>query len=412
MFNLNLNFLSKPVSPSNIKHNYNVLIEQYRGLCSLLVLLGHAFSTDFMVKNYKFPGFANYLGAGFLSVLVFFCISGYVIGITNNNAQMNVGSYLKKRAIRLWPIYLFSIVLSILTVTNINVPVLLGNIFFLQNSSPYFGLSIPVFVNFAAWSLNYEVVYYLFFIFIFFVRPKLWKILAIMMLLTIVLLHFPEYLEFLNKYNNYFYFWLLGLLFAWGFFPKKIGKPQIIPLISIIFLHLCLNHLGVGEMVMHILGIYHSYVGVLFNLIFCLMVMGKLTNSDNLLLKINNIVCYLMPFFVFAYLLHQHRIFEDTRWVMSLIFWVLSLLFLAEKRLSEFLLDKLTGLGQISYSLYLLHIPIALLIRNYINIEYRPIELFVKYFLWLTFTIGLSILLEIYCQPLVRKYYFRTVKPT
>src|ERR1700741_4678689 len=97
-----LNFLNRPLGPTLIKHGYAPHVDQYRGLCALLVFINHGtVHEDLLVDNFKWPVFVSYFGSPYLSVLMFFCISGYVIGLTNDTAKLNVKQYLKKRAIRL-----------------------------------------------------------------------------------------------------------------------------------------------------------------------------------------------------------------------------------------------------------------------------------------------------------------------
>src|ERR1041385_6908526 len=164
--------LNKKLSPAFSEHGYNLRIEQYRGLCALLVMINHAtVHADLLLNNFSWPGYMHYFGAPFLSVLVFFCISGYVIGVNYNSSDFSVADYLKKRAIRLYPIYIFSFLLCLIVADKIPVFQLLGNLLFLQNEDGYGLFKVPVFVNYSIWSLNYEMIYYLFFIILFYWQP-------------------------------------------------------------------------------------------------------------------------------------------------------------------------------------------------------------------------------------------------
>ncbi|HVV55287.1 MAG TPA: acyltransferase [Mucilaginibacter sp.] len=400
-----MNFFDARVAPSNQKHGYSLHIEQYRGLCALLVLAAHAFGDEsLLLTGFKWPVVMHYFSAGNLSVLVFFCISGYVIGLTNDRKNLNIKEYLKKRAIRLYPIYLFAILLCIIAVGSCGMYTLLGNILFLQNGQPYFHFLVPIFANYPAWSLNYEVLYYLVFILVFALKPKLWALLLILLALSIILLHAGNLL-FLSSYINGYYFWIMGLIIAWNVF--KTGEPQYrkISLLSILFLHLCMHHLVIGEIILRAAGIHTpTNLNLLFDLPFCLMVMSTLTARHSAFLKYNKILAYSLPAFVFIYLILHHRITEDLRWIMCLIFWILSLAFYFEKKISAFLLERLTGVGRISYALYLLHVPVALLIRKTVFISNIPEQIIVKYSLWLSITFTLSYLLERKAQPVIKKY--------
>ncbi len=213
---------------------------------------------------------------------------------------------------------------------------------------------------------------------------------------------------FFTDYLNGFYFWILGLFIAWKIIDGE-DKNINVPLLSMLFLHLCQHHLGLGVIILHTIGVYsNSNLNWIFDLPFCLMIMCILTQKDNVFLRINKIMCYIVPGIVFSYLALHGRIFEDDRWIMCLIFWVLSLIFYSEKRFSSVILNKLTFIGKISYALYLVHIPIALLIKKTIFINNQPIEIAVKYLLWLLITFSLAMLLDLVFQPAIKKYFIHS----
>lgn len=403
-----LAFLNRPVTPPVIKHQYNKAIEQYRGVCALMVMISHGFvHADMLQNNFKWPEYMNYIGAGYLSVIIFFCISGYVIGINYSSNLLDVKTYVKKRLIRLYPIYLIAITLCLPVAGGFTAYTLLGNIFFLQNNVPYIALQVPPLVNYVTWSLNYEVLYYTFFIALFLIRPKIWRLILFMLICSIVTMPSSANYLFLGNYINGFYFWLLGLFFAWKLVKSDENKNvPFIPFLSLIFLHMCQHYLGLGEIILHILGIHViSNINWLFDLPFCLMIMSVLTSKTSTFLNFNKIVCYAVPGCVFLFLIFHHRLFEDIRWIMCVIYWLLALLTYFEKKVSGFLMDKFTSAGKISYGLYLLHVPVGYLIKSTVFIWNEPAEIAVKYFLWFSITIGLSILTELKLQPFIKRYF-------
>lgn len=401
-----LNFLNKKISPNSEKVAYNVSLEQYRGLCAFLVLMAHGTAhEEILIDNFKWPEFIHYLNSGYLSVIIFFCISGYAIGVSTLNKPMLIKPYLLKRIIRLYPIYLISIVLCVFAVNNYTTIQIISNLLFLQNSSAYWSVHFPVFVNFAAWSLNYEVIYYLIFIAIYFVRPKVWKILGFMFACSILLLQTSLSTEFLANYLNGFYFWLMGLMIGWNII-KQNEKHIEKNLLSLLFLHLCINHLGIGKIILNTLQIKsNNNFNWLFDLPFGYMILASLTGIKNTITSFNKVLCYLFPALVFIYLAFTHRIFEDLRWIMCLIFWSAAIVLINEKKISKLFSTKLTFLGQISYGLYLLHVPVALLVKKTIFINNQILELFVKYTVWLFLTFFLAFIFEKKIQPKI-KYYF------
>jgi peptidoglycan/LPS O-acetylase OafA/YrhL len=97
--------------------SFNNHIESLRGFLAIVVVIHHLSNLG---KNID-PAFTpNHLDLcslpGHIAVLVFFVLSGYLIGLTNKE-QMNydeVMPYLKKRAIRLYPIYALSMALVLI----------------------------------------------------------------------------------------------------------------------------------------------------------------------------------------------------------------------------------------------------------------------------------------------------------
>ncbi len=374
-----------------------------------MVMLNHGIvHVDMLINNFQWPEPMDYLGAGYLSVIVFFCISGYVIGLTNDRSDLNVKLYIKKRLVRLYPVYIAALLLCIIIAGWTSTYIIAGNFLFLQNNSPYGSFNIPIFVNYVTWSLNNEVVYYLLFIPVFFIKPKVWQLTLCMVVLGVLLVKCSPGIVFMANYINGFYFWLLGLFIGWKIIDGK-HHNNAIPLLSMLFLHLCLNYLDIGAMIVKICNIHSNYkFDSLFFLPFCLMVMSILTQKDNVFFRVNKIICYLTPAILFAYLALHHRLFENERWIMCLIFWILSLILYSEKRFSAIILDKLTYIGKISYALYLFHVPIAELIKKTVFISDKTTEIMVKYTLWIAITFSLAILFDIIIQPKIKKLFFRS----
>jgi len=400
-------FLKQSLSPSSIKHGYSKHIEQYRGLCALLVFIEHAtLYPSFVVSNFKWPAYFSYFGAGHISVIVFFCISGYVIGINYDTDDLNIKDYLKKRLVRLYPIYVIAVLTAAFLAGGFTTWEIIKNLLFLQNSYPYIHFYAPIILN-VTWSLNYEVFYYLLFIGLFLLRPKIWCLILVMLILTIISIHSGTTTVVFVNYLDGLYIWLLGLMLGWSIFKFKIATDKFVPLLSMLFLQLCFQHLDLGLMIIHIFKINTiTNLDYILNIPFCLMIMCILTSKDNLFLRFNKILCYASPAFVFIFLIINNRIFEDLRWIMCLIYWLLSLLFYYEKRISAFLLEKLTYMGKISYGFYLLHIPVAIIIKKTVFINNHTLEVIVKYTLWVGLTFAVSFLLERVVQPRIKKYFF------
>ena len=120
-------------------------IEGLRGFASLAVLYTH-----FLWANDIDPGFT--LPEGWMifecsqgAVLLFFILSGYVIGLTNRLplSPPNWRMYVWRRVVRIVPLCWLALMLSALVRTT-PLDVLLGNLFFLQNTLPRSSLCSPL----------------------------------------------------------------------------------------------------------------------------------------------------------------------------------------------------------------------------------------------------------------------------
>ena len=140
-----------------MQNKINLRVESLRGFCALMVLVCHAicFSKN-LNGNFDFKHYTlNYAPSGILMVMVFFMLSGYVIGLRyGGETHFDVADYIKKRLIRLYPIYLFSIGVSLVFFQE-QVRSIVANLFFAQNILG----EVPSH-NIALWSLNHEIVYY------------------------------------------------------------------------------------------------------------------------------------------------------------------------------------------------------------------------------------------------------------
>ncbi|HUC61105.1 MAG TPA: acyltransferase [Alphaproteobacteria bacterium] len=141
-------------------------LEGLRGVCACLVVLDHfgiylPYKAGWAFGAIKF--FALPVGAP--AVMVFFILSGYVIGHSTRGLPASgpfIADYLLKRFIRLYPIFLIALVIAFLVAREpIASAYFALHALFLQNSLS----SVPVIsTDGALWSLNFEVVYYILFI--------------------------------------------------------------------------------------------------------------------------------------------------------------------------------------------------------------------------------------------------------
>ncbi len=147
----------------------NKRIEQLdglRGICALAVLINHLVLEPYWFTHNIdfFPTlfFRSITSFGHVAVLLFFVLSGFVIGYTTPQkfTWQEAKNYVLKRLIRLYPIYFFAIFLSFtFAETPYNILDIIGHLFFMQ------GWLVPVIKNnLPLWSLHYEFIFYLIFL--------------------------------------------------------------------------------------------------------------------------------------------------------------------------------------------------------------------------------------------------------
>lgn len=132
-------------------------------MAALLVVWGHATSPASGIDPSYVP--ANnwfFTGPGHVAVLVFFVLSGYVIAFSEPKplTRASIPTYIKKRFIRIYPIYLVCLILALAVAGTIYSPaIILSHLTMTQGVlSPTINSISP------SWSLCYEILFYTVFI--------------------------------------------------------------------------------------------------------------------------------------------------------------------------------------------------------------------------------------------------------
>ncbi|MGY2132720.1 acyltransferase family protein [Hymenobacter sp. HD11105] len=131
-------------------------------MAALIVVWSHAFGfPKFLDPNYAVTGAFSFEPPARISVFLFFVLSGYVIGISNKQAltKETIGKYIKKRFLRIYPIYFLSMLFAILIAKAYPISTMWGNMTLTQVL-----LTPVIWENNPSWSLHYEILYYLLFI--------------------------------------------------------------------------------------------------------------------------------------------------------------------------------------------------------------------------------------------------------
>jgi peptidoglycan/LPS O-acetylase OafA/YrhL len=194
-------------------------VEGLRGCASLAVLYGHFVAAVAYVDPIYFPGrIWQHTEVGMMAVLLFFILSGYVIGLTNRRpaTQNSVGDYLRRRAIRLLPIYVVAVVFGWLVSRTASWRTLIGNLLLLQNTVPGSPFRVPLLdSNPNLWSLHYEVIYYLGFILVWLSRPPISATFVLAFCVGMLGTFVPGFSLWVAWLACGAVFWLSGLAIAW-----------------------------------------------------------------------------------------------------------------------------------------------------------------------------------------------------
>jgi len=194
-------------------------LEGLRGVCACLVVLDHLGEyfpnkTGWVFYVYGFFG----RPIGFTAVMVFFILSGYVIGHSTRTLPPTrpfIANYLLKRLIRLYPIFLIALVVSFLVARQpIASAYFALHALFLQNALS----AVPVIdTDGALWSLNFEVVYYILFVAIWMFPRALYGLLALsaaaLVFSLVTVQHTSTSFEtFYPDLATLYAFWLFGFM--------------------------------------------------------------------------------------------------------------------------------------------------------------------------------------------------------
>ena len=145
---------------------YQQKVDVLRGWAALSVLIMHSYRQK-LLPEFPLAHYASYLQADRAAVLLFFVISGYVIGLSNKQAWSPTGArgYAWRRLLRLGPVYMLAILLAWVAIPAENWRTVLGHLAFLQDSNADNPLRVDLLAaNTPLWSLHYEALFYLLFL--------------------------------------------------------------------------------------------------------------------------------------------------------------------------------------------------------------------------------------------------------
>ncbi|WP_073109111.1 acyltransferase family protein [Hymenobacter daecheongensis] len=354
-----------------------------RGFAALLVVWHHYVSfPKTLDPNYTPTGFWAYLAPSHFSVLIFFVLSGYVIGLTNQPplTAQTIRGYVRKRFVRLYPIYVVCMLLAVLVGWGVGYSwaVILGNLALLQI------LLVPVIAeNAPSWSLHFEVLYYALFIPISFFRihPVVAALAAFAVAIANVLL-FPAH-PLLSSYGFGFTFWLTGLILARyaGRLPHRQHSYQLLLAVLLIFTSFQafnaptailqrltavvagnrLEFLPGGDTFTTILSFY-DLAWLPYAVLGIIVFAHKGFRHQKVVLGL----LLLVPAFTARHILAAWPSFDVAAYGLPSLCYGLGLLLLLHdfawvERLAKPVIGGLARIGTLSYGLYIVHFPFMLL---------------------------------------------------
>ncbi|HEX8328966.1 MAG TPA: acyltransferase [Hymenobacter sp.] len=425
-----MNYASSPTTLNPVdektayrpKRKFEYNLEGLRGLAALVVAWFHAVSIGRMVDaQYTLSGAWAYPVPGHLSVLLFFILSGYVIGITNPAplAGQAVGAYLKKRFVRIYPIYAVALLLTWVVAQPYPPAQWLAHFSLTQVL-----LAPMINENAPAWSLHYEALYYLLFIPLSVWRVNAWAAAGACFLLGLFnQLMWPAN-TLLTSYSYGFTFWLCGLGLAQNDSSRERRyTAQLLVALLLLFLSMRYfnvfetlllkgTHFAVGQRLHYWAGAeqFRSVitfadlaflpVGVVYLLVF--------TNQDFPGRRVVLRVLFGLPAATFLYLgLHYHEL--DLRlYYLPAAFYVAAVMLAAVplarmEAVAARTMQRLVELGGISYGLYIIHFPIMTGLKQVTVFSGTGFAYAVRCALALLLSVLLAHFLEKKFQPLVRK---------
>jgi peptidoglycan/LPS O-acetylase OafA/YrhL len=382
-------------------------IEGLRGIAALSVVFAHLFEYG-IDPAFRPDGVLAHVKFSHLSVLVFFVLSGYVIGLTNPPGAFSLkgaADYLKKRFVRLYPIYAVAVGLSVLVVPEANGLKVLSNLSFLQ-----FALTKSLRGNVVLWTLNFEVLYYVLFLGVLYLRPNPKVLLALAFGVSNLGLVFPGVPGLLTFYASGWVFWLAGLYMAW-YLPavRRAALPANVAL-SFLLLLVANNVFMPGFMVLGFLRLLDVVpVAVVCNadLVHLPVVLALFAAAAGRKLPFGKLItamAFLLPLGVIGALFVLGKSTEHVNFLIGTASTLAAcgLYFLP---IRGNVLAPFARVGSISYAVYVVHMPLANLLDQIDVFSGTPLSFAVRLAAFLGAVGGLAYVLELKMQPWIRNKF-------
>lgn len=387
-----------------MKYKY---LEYLRALAAMAVFINHIVSKIPYLKEHKSVLLQSIAAWGTEGVIIFFLLSGVVINHTSKKYSQSRVTFLKKRAIRIMPIYYtcFFLAISVDFVTNYQLNTISNYIGSLLFVATFQGLLTSPIATFGViWSLSFEAFFYVTFaLTIGKNQTKLLQYWIAVAILSGVLYYVTiksTFISYLVLMFAYSLIWLCGY-FIYEYkdrintnFVTAVFGFSMIPLI---------NRLQISP-------VYYDIVTYVITALVCVPIFilalknGQISHDKS---YINlNFWHYLPVYLLAAFLSLTYSKSLLISRIVYLSFPLFSL-FLNNNKVEVFLKQIIKRcekvmlfLASISYALYLVHVPVILLF-----VRLMPSSLWLNIFLILVTCFLVSYFLEHIFQKKVNKYF-------
>jgi peptidoglycan/LPS O-acetylase OafA/YrhL len=394
------------------KRIFEMPVEGVRGMAMLLVALAHCLGVAILDPTWSPPAPWPYFQAGPAGVLLFFMLSGYVIGLTNPDqfSPQAAKSYLNRRALRILPIYIIAWIFSVVVSSGESAKTIFGNLFFLQNNDPYFSTSLlPIRINGPLWSMNYEIIYYILFLALWRYRPPFWLHFTAALALGAMGWLVPGFPAFIAGYGCGWLFWSTGWWLS--------RQPRLVPdaeptesLLSGIFLLIATYHFACGHIFLNGLGFKRDYAGWvnlsdISLLPSALLIMAAASRRKLPGSRLVTLAAFGQVIGTVVLLLSLRRLDDTTQWLTATAYAVVACIFAGFRGMAW--LKIFAPLGKISYAFYIIHFPMIFVVTRLPLPHGSFFGFAMRAATWLILTTGAAWLLERVFQVRIKNWWLR-----
>lgn len=388
----------------------NLELEGTRGIACLLVALGHVFFLNHLDPTVSLPPWLRNCEAAHSAVLIFFMLSGYLIGWTNSgdSTRKSRRSYLQRRFIRLAPIYYVAFALTTIMVLvrgDLGQHRSIAATFVgLQNFNDYFGLHLPPpSTNGPLWSLNYELLYYALFIPLWHFKPRLIFVFGPALVATLLTWFTPQIMPlFIGSYACGWLFWAAGW---WLARQPEVAADSRTPVLSWILLIVAGDHIGGLMRILNVLHFYCADAGMvtladLAQLPVIMLLLAMAARRQLPYARCLSVFAWLICVVPLCGMLWTGELWTHPAWIVGGASVILAAVTLGLK--NHAWLQRFAGMGRISYAFYVVHFPLLFLVQRLPLPSGTIPSYMLRIGLWAVLSIILSWGLERQFQPWIK----------